>query len=458
MNTPICDFVNSYASKCPVRMHMPGHKGASLLGMENIDITEIAGADDLYHPSSIILKSEANASSLFGCPTYYSTEGSSQCIRAMLYLCVLKASATNVDLNSNSRPLVLAGRNSHQTFLTAAALLDLDVKWLYGSPDSTYLSLDITPEYIRGAIEEASSKPVCVYLTSPDYLGNIVDVKGIAAVCHEYGVPLAIDNAHGAYLKFLPEGSLHPIDLGADICCDSAHKTLPVLTGGAYLHISNEFYSSSIVPGGFDSMVKSAMAMFGSTSPSWIILQSLDKANEVVGDDSYRVGLMRASKELSVLCEKLQKIGFNSVTSEPLKLVIKTLNYGYEGDEIAEALRLQGIECEFSDRESVVLMASPMNDSSDFDKVYDCLKDLPAREAISAIYPSVVQPETALSIREATMKMGRLVPVDEAIGCVAGFCKTSCPPAVPIVMSGEVIDASVVECLKAFEFDEIYIV
>lgn len=452
MKTPICDFVNSYASKCPIRMHMPGHKGASLLGIENLDITEIAGADDLYHPESIISESEANASALFDCPTYYSTEGSSHSIRAMLHLCVLNASKTNSGLESNSRPLVLAGRNSHQTFLTAAALLDLDVKWLYGSSDSTYLSLTITPEYIREVLTSLDRKPICVYLTSPDYLGNIVDVKGIAKVCHEFGVLLAIDNAHGAYLRFLPSGSVHPIDLGADICCDSAHKTLPVLTGGAYLHLSSDLNE---VLGGF---VKSSMALFGSTSPSWIILQSLDMCNKVVSGDCFREGLKEVSDKLNILAQKLQKHGFNSVTSEPLKLLIKPLEFGYEGGEIAEALSGYGIECEFSDRESVVLMASPMNDPADFDKVFDCLENLPSREAIKAIYPSVVRPVSRISIREASMKMGRLVPTESAIGCVAGFCKTSCPPAVPIVMCGEVIDEDVVRCLKAFGFDKIWIV
>ena len=86
MNTPICDFVRSYADSRQLRLHMPGHKGASFLGMEHLDITEIDGADSLYEADGIIAQSEANASQLFGCKTLYSTEGSSQCIRAMLYL------------------------------------------------------------------------------------------------------------------------------------------------------------------------------------------------------------------------------------------------------------------------------------------------------------------------------------------------------------------------------------
>lgn len=89
MHTPIADFVRAYASSDTLRLHMPGHKGAEFLGLEKLDITEIRGADSLYEAEGIIARSERNASILFGCPTYYSTEGSSQCIRAMLHLAAL---------------------------------------------------------------------------------------------------------------------------------------------------------------------------------------------------------------------------------------------------------------------------------------------------------------------------------------------------------------------------------
>ena len=88
METPICDFVRRYAQSSALRLHMPGHKGVSLLGMEQMDITEICGADSLYEADGIIRQSEANASAIFGAKTFYSTEGSSQCIRAMLCLAV----------------------------------------------------------------------------------------------------------------------------------------------------------------------------------------------------------------------------------------------------------------------------------------------------------------------------------------------------------------------------------
>ena len=108
MDTPICDFVRRYTQSNTLRLHMPGHKGISFLGMEARDITEISGADSLYEADGIIAQSEANASRLFGCKTYYSTEGSSQCIRTMLYLLRIYA------VQTGKRPLIAAGRNVHK--------------------------------------------------------------------------------------------------------------------------------------------------------------------------------------------------------------------------------------------------------------------------------------------------------------------------------------------------------
>ena len=226
--TPICDFVKRYAQSDSMRLHMPGHKGKPFIGCESLDITEIEGADVLYHAEGIIRESEDNASRLFGtAKTFYSAEGSSLCIRAMVYLAKLYAGSVG------KPPRIIAARNAHKTFITAAALMDMDVKWLY-SLDSSVLSCRIDFAELERML--ASLSPAAVYITSPDYLGNIADIKAIAGLCHKYKSILMVDNAHGAYLKFLNTPA-HPIDSGADIVCDSAHKTLPALTGGAYLHI-----------------------------------------------------------------------------------------------------------------------------------------------------------------------------------------------------------------------------
>ena len=343
MNTPICDFVAQYAASQPLRLHMPGHKGKAVLGVERADITEIPGADVLYHPMGIILESEQNAAALFGTRrTVYSTEGSSLPIRAMLYLTALYAAGRG------KHPMIAAGRNAHKVFITAAALLDVDVDWLYPENGGNLLSCEITPEGLEGYLKNARELPTAVYITSPDYLGNMADIAGLSRVCRKYGCLLLVDNAHGAYLNFLPE-SRHPMALGADLCCDSAHKTLPVLTGGAYLHIS---WSA---PELFSQAADQAMALFASTSPSYLILQSLDKANEIL-PFQWRDSLSRAAGEWAAAKQQLFDAGYMLAGQELLKLTLRAKPYGYTGGELAGLLETKNIFCEFSDPDYLVLM------------------------------------------------------------------------------------------------------
>ena len=217
MTTPIVDFVRSYAQSGTARLHMPGHKGRSLLGFEPLDITEICGADELYAPEGIIAESEANATRLFGTAhSYYSTEGSSQCIRAMLFLALQGAP------QNGRRPVLLATRNAHKALLYAAALLDFDIRWLWPSAqaEGALCSCPVTAEALTGALHamaQQGNTPFGVYVTSPDYLGGVQELPALAAVCRAQGVPLLVDNAHGAYLRFLPQ-NCHPIAQGAAMC------------------------------------------------------------------------------------------------------------------------------------------------------------------------------------------------------------------------------------------------
>ena len=232
VETPIADFVRRYAESGTARFHMPGHKGRPFLGCEPFDITEIGGAGELYEndPESIIARSERNAARLFGAArTCYVTEGSSQCIRAMVRLSLLARPA-------GTPPVIAAGRNAHRALLYAAALCGAEIAWLWPDGRESLCRCTITPEILRRTLRGLSAPPAAVWLTSPDYLGGRADIPALAEVCREFQTPLLVDNAHGAYLRFLTP-SQHPLDLGAELCCDSAHKTFPVLTGGAYLHI-----------------------------------------------------------------------------------------------------------------------------------------------------------------------------------------------------------------------------
>lgn len=444
MNTPICDFVKKYKESKALRLHMPGHKGSSFLGAEALDITEIEGADSLYEAAGIIKESEENAGSLFGCATLFSTEGSSQCIRAMLYLAMLHGK------REGRAPLVLAAGNVHKTFLSGAALLDLDVEWMYPEEHCSYLSCKVDATLVETYLTEMPLKPTAVYLTSPDYLGNVAPIQEIAEVCHRYGVLLLVDNAHGAYLKFL-EKSLHPCDLGADMCCDSAHKTLPVLTGGAYLHIGKS--ASAYVT----EMAKNALALFGSTSPSYLILQSLDRANAYLAD-GYEERLVEYVRIVGKCKTSLIAHGYALAGEEPLKITICAKEYGYKGSELAEILRKSNMECEFADPDYIVFMLTPENGEEALKRLLEVLCSIPRRNVPMHETPDYVRCERVLSVREAMLSLSEEIPVSEAEGRILAAASVGCPPAVPIVVCGQRISREAVEVFKYYGVEKCRVV
>ena len=435
MKTPIFDFLRRYTESDTLRLHMPGHKGQSLLGMESWDITEIHGADDLFHPEGIIRESEENASCLFGCRTLYSTEGASLSIRAMLYLAHQHARLLG------KSPRILAGRNAHRSFLSGAVLLGLDVVWLQPAKKESYLSCAPTAEEIEAILSQADA-PTAVYLTSPDYLGGCADISAIADVCHRHGVLLLVDNAHGAYLRFLPT-SAHPMDLGADMVCDSTHKTLPALTGGAYLHLADT------IPEEIAAQAKPAMALFGTTSPSYLILASLDAVNGYL-DDGYRDRLAETVEEICDLRNALITHGYDLLGEEPLKLTVSAKSYGYEGVDFADALRARNVECEFADRDFAVMMLTPETGKDGIARLREALLSIPKRQAITERPPEMGLPEKIMSIREAAMAAKETVAAKDSLGRILADVSVSCPPAVPIVVCGERIDVDAIRCFDYY--------
>ena len=440
MKTPIVSFLRSYQEKSPVRMHMPGHKGAGILGFEGMDLTEIYGADELFAAEGIIKESEQNASSLFGCPTYYSTQGSTLCIQTMCTILCQDAKS------KGKKPKILAGRNAHRSFIHAAALLDFEIEWLYGNSD--YLSCKIHAEDLEKAIIE--SLPTAVYLTNPDYLGNLLDIQSLASVCKKHNVLLAIDNAHGAYLRFL-EPSLHPIDLGADLCCDSAHKTLPVLTGGAYLHLSpslNHVWKND---------VKHFMEYFSSTSPSYLIMASLDATNEVL-DTTFKKSLSECIQRVDVLKNALIQHGYTILSGEPMKITISTKEFGYTGNEIANLLMECDIYPEFYDSDYIVLMPSPYNTKDDLKRLETCLCGIDRKPILINKPPKLEQSKKAMNVRQALFSSSIILDVSKSLGQVCSSVTVSCPPAILPVIPGEVISESSIEVMKYYGIETVRVV
>lgn len=440
MKTPIVSFLKSYQEKSPVRMHMPGHKGAGILGFEGMDLTEIYGADELFAAEGIIKESEQNASNLFGCPTYYSTQGSTLCIQTMCTILCQDAKS------KGKKPKILAGRNAHRSFIHAAALLDFDIEWLYGNSD--YLSCKIHAEDLEKAIIE--SHPTAVYLTNPDYLGNLLDIQSLASVCKKHNVLLAIDNAHGAYLRFL-EPSLHPIDLGADLCCDSAHKTLPVLTGGAYLHLSDSLNQV------WKNDVKHFMEYFSSTSPSYLIMASLDATNEVL-DTTFRNSLSECIQRVDGLKNTLVQYGYTILSGEPMKITISTKEFGYTGNEIANLLMECDIYPEFYDSDYIVLMPSPYNTKDDLKRLETCLCGIERKPLLINKPPKLEQSKKAMNVRQALFSSSITLDVSKSLGQVCSSVTVSCPPAILPVIPGEVISESSIEVMKYYGIETVRVV
>lgn len=441
MNTPVYDFLKKYAQSGTLRCHMPAHKGIAtvpaLSEMYSFDITEISGADSLFEASGIIAQSEKNMSGLYGTAgTVYSAGGSTLCIQAMLYI-----------MKSENRT-IFAIRNVHRAFLNAAALLDLDVEWILPEYKTGILSGNINLNDVEKALEN-SSVPSALYVTSPDYTGRTADISALAGICHKYNARLIVDNAHGAHLKFF-ENDMHPMSHGADLCCDSAHKMLPALTGAAMLHTSVPEYVH---------LLKQAMNMFGSTSPSYLIMMSLDLCNAYIEESIYSDIESNLTYLENFRWDFSDRLIF--AEGEPFHITIKASESGYNGNELADLLRRYGVECEYSDSSVIVLLMSPACTGCDYDILYTALNE--ALEVCHRIPPYSMDfkpelPERVMSVRDAVFSECETIPVEESVGRICASVKVPCPPAVPIVASGERIDRNSVNIFRKYGISDVIVV
>ena len=432
-------FAEDYAASGISRLHMPGHKGCKIHGLEPLDLTEIKGADSLFESEGVIAQGERRTAEIFGArTTCWSAEGSSLCIKAALGLAVR---------HFGRRITVAAPRNCHRAFISACVLLDIDVKWIFPESGSARLcECGAAPEAVEKAL--AGGGVDAVYITSPDYLGGISDIGGISRVCKKHGALLICDNAHGAYLKFVGEG-LHPLDLGADIVCESAHKTLPVYTGGAYLHIAKS------APANFDELAKPAMVLFGSTSPSYLIMGSLDRCTDLLEGDLPK--MLRACCERTARTKKLlAERGISDISREAMKITIDAVKLGYTGVQLAEMMRRSKMECEYADAEVVVLMLSPYNPERDFERIESFFSGLELREPLAIpCPPEPLRPEKVMSLRQAELSRAERIDVEKAEGRVCARSAMSCQPSVAAVMGGEKISAEAIKILKRYSILQI---
>lgn len=441
---------NLYESLCAYNklgrssFHTPGHKCKipELSKLYNVDFTELPLTDSLYESNGIIKMAEENLSKLYSslC-SVFSSGGNTLCIQTMFKL-----------IFSNPLDIVLCDRVIHRSAISVMALLDLKPVWIKRIINrESMLPESINFEDFEKKLHQNPSAKG-LYLTSPSYHGILQDIKKLSSNCKKYNIPVLVDNAHGSHLMFL-KNNLHPIFQGCAMSSDSAHKTLPVLTGGAWLHINDERFLNNI---------KQSMLMFGSTSPSYPVMASMDLC---------RVWLEKFGKisfeDLQIKVQKIKdfarKKGIyipNDDISDPVRITLGVFNIGYTGYEFRNHLYKYSVEPEMCDENYVVLIATPFNDNLDFERLCDAVASVEVRDKKYNYICTVGEnlPEVVLTPREALTAKSVLKPIKECKNKIASDIVCPCPPGVPVVMPGEKIGDEEIEALKAYGISEISVV
>ena len=412
--------------------HTPGHKGRlELCADPAMDLTELPDTGSLYDGGDAIQAAEEEAARRFGAArTFFSGGGCTLCIQTLL-------------MRASGGGRILMARNAHRSALHTAALLGLDPVWCW--PDYTRPTGPIGADEVEKMLN-TDHIIRSVYITSPDYYGNLCDVAGIAAVCGRAGIPLLVDNAHGSHLGAFGR---HPLAQGAYMTADSAHKTLPVLTGGAYLHFSPQAAAAISREAG-----KGAMALFGSTSPSFMTLASLDRAQGwwgEKGEEAYR----RTAEATEALRRTAAAAGLPAAFPEiaprfkdPARL---TLEFP-DGQAAAAYFRRRGCEPELADERYVVFILTPFNTREDIRRLSAALEEYrpgpPTEGRAFSAFPPGLRPERALSLRQAVLRPAEEIPAAKAVGRIAARALCPCPPGVAAVAPGERLTAELVAWLE----------
>ncbi len=446
MPTPLYSFLTDFAKKNKTRFCMPSHKGKGIGSfLDDVfpyDITELPDSDNLYISNDVIGKAEnLAAKAFFSKATCFCTTGASSCVKAMLALGSVKSKN------------IIADRFCHSSVIDAFALLDLKPKFLYNDyVDNFNIPIPPTKEQVERAIK-STKNPSCVFVTSPNYYGLMADIKGISEVCKKHNILLLVDNSHGTHLAFIDNGKEHPNSQGADIVCDSAHKTLPVLTGGAFLHINCDITRQL-------SLLK--LQMFSSTSPSYLIMASLDYAREYCeknGQELYK----RLFENIEYLKKELSHLGYvylDTKNCDNTRLTICTANLGINGHKAYEYLYSQNIACEMADQRNIVLIFSLLDKQSDLEKLIlglKSLKTISKKENIINKSFSLIKPKRAMSIRKALFSNSERTNINSSKGRIIAQNIIVYPPSVPIIIAGEIIDDNVIEILKRENISEVFV-
>lgn len=417
------------ATQDRVRMHMPGHKG--YLPPEELplwfDTTELSMTDDLFAPERGIAHAEALAAASAGAAhTLMLSGGGTTGVLAMILANVPPGGA------------VIVPRNCHHSVLSAC---------VWGDIQPVFVPSALDADAVRAAIA-AHPQADAVFLTRPDYFGACIDARSVADAAHAAGMKLLVDEAHGTHWNWPMERQPQSAGVcGADAWMQSAHKTLPALTGAAWLHLS---------AGQDAEAVRRMLRMVHTSSPSFLILASLDQARAWM--DTHGVQALSALHvRIRAFWRALASCpGYENrhatlrIACDPARVVVDTRRHGYTGQQVAEHLASNGIDVEMADPDGVLLIPSVSDVPEALERVAQALRALPAKAPLPACPVSLPDlPEQCLRVRAAVLGPQEWVPLGKAAGRIAARSAGLYPPGVPLVVPGERITEGICRALSS---------
>lgn len=445
--------LKDYGQKGLYPMHMPGHKRRLAPAPElpyGWDMTEVPGVDDLHEAQGILAEAMERTAALHGASrTWYLVNGST---------CGLLAGIRAL-APANAR--IIVARNCHKAVYHAMELGNLRPRWLTPPVDqASGVYGSVSPAQVGEALAECPDA-ACVVLTSPTYEGVLSDIAAIADLCHRAGIPLMVDEAHGAHLGLCEGWPESAVRLGADLVVQSAHKTLPSLTQTALLHLGKGSLADP-------EEVERQLDVFETSSPSYPLLVSLDGCTGILRENgaalfaNWKTMLNRFDQlaagleKFSVLCHGGDSLGNHPdfFDFDPSKLPIYTGRTGETGGSLAAKLRQRGFELEMACGNLALGMTAMSDDPAAVERFARTLLELDREAEERALTPSAMLPppgETVYPMGEALLRPAAEVPFAAAEGRISGEYIWAYPPGVPLVAPGERISQTFLEAAAALQ-------
>ncbi|MBT3319332.1 MAG: aminotransferase class I/II-fold pyridoxal phosphate-dependent enzyme [Clostridia bacterium] len=426
--TPIMDAIYSAAKDSKARFCMPGHKGdTGFFGgdMLRFDITELPGVDNLLAPSGVIKQSEQLHADFIGAEqAHYTTGGSTAGVHAMLSLFGGKK--------------VIFARGVHAS--VANAIVMFDIKPVYLPSQACDYPRVTSTDAVKTALGQHKDA-VAVFIVYPNYFGLCCDIAGIARITHKAGIPLVVDGAHSAHFAYSALLPISPADAGADIWTQSTHKTLPAMNQCACVCVGN----TSMISG---SRLKRALTKVQTTSPSYLLLASIDYAHAYMRDKGEQelFAIISIADKFRIMVDKLPRLSCPKIAMaldediDPLKLIIDVSKTGLSGMTVSKRLAAVGIHIEAADTSNILLLLSVGDTAEQLDLLYKELSSIEKTYGKSIYFsPYSLPPATKYSQKFKFYDNIEKVRVERAVGrhCASTVCVF--PPAEVVVHSGQLI-------------------